>query len=137
MAISAQDGGGLVAPVNARVNISVVAGVVAPPVFQQSQYHFTVSEDSMRGVLVGVVQASVKIGGWTLIYTHTDPHTHTWVRAQTHAHAHTQSYAKHYWSHTYTYSNCVGVMKCCSDLAVHGDSLTCSPRRLKTQNSPR
>ncbi|CAL8349145.1 unnamed protein product [Arctogadus glacialis] len=62
VAISAQDGGGLVAPVDARVNISVVAGVVAPPVFQQSQYHFTVSEDSMRGVLVGVVQASVKIG---------------------------------------------------------------------------
>uniref|UniRef100_A0A8C5BLR5 Dachsous cadherin-related 1a n=1 Tax=Gadus morhua TaxID=8049 RepID=A0A8C5BLR5_GADMO len=59
MAISAQDGGGLVAPVNARVNISVVAGVVAPPVFQQSQYHFTVSEDSMRGVLVGVVQRAV------------------------------------------------------------------------------
>ncbi|CAL8351640.1 unnamed protein product [Lota lota] len=62
MAISAQDGGGLVAPISARVNISVVAGVVAPPVFQHSQYHFTVSEDAMRGVLVGVVQASVKIG---------------------------------------------------------------------------
>ncbi|CAL8363929.1 unnamed protein product [Merluccius merluccius] len=62
MAISAQDGGGVVAAVDARVNISVVAGVVAPPVFQLSQYHFTVSEDAMRGALVGVVQASVKIG---------------------------------------------------------------------------
>ncbi|KAJ3590385.1 hypothetical protein NHX12_008336 [Muraenolepis orangiensis] len=62
MAISAADGGGLVAPADAQVNISVVAGAVAPPVFQQSQYHFTVSEDGMRGSLVGTVQAGVKTG---------------------------------------------------------------------------
>jgi len=66
MAISAQDGGGLAAPADARVNISVVGGVVAPPVFQQSQYHFSVSEDAMRGALVGVVRAGVKTGEWGL-----------------------------------------------------------------------
>ncbi|XP_072315573.1 protocadherin-16-like [Eucyclogobius newberryi] len=62
MVISAQDGGGLLAPVHARVNISVVAGLVAPPVFQQAQYYFTVSEDVLRGTVVGTVQASAKIG---------------------------------------------------------------------------
>uniref|UniRef100_A0A3P8SRX2 Protocadherin-16 n=1 Tax=Amphiprion percula TaxID=161767 RepID=A0A3P8SRX2_AMPPE len=59
MVISAQDGGGLVALVNARVNISVVAGLVAPPVFEQTQYYFTVSEDVLRGTVVGTVQASI------------------------------------------------------------------------------
>uniref|UniRef100_A0A667XTE9 Protocadherin-16 n=1 Tax=Myripristis murdjan TaxID=586833 RepID=A0A667XTE9_9TELE len=58
MVISAQDGGGLVALVNARVNISVVAGLVAPPVFEKMQYYFTVSEDVLRGTVVGIVQAS-------------------------------------------------------------------------------
>ena len=62
MVISAQDGGGLVARVNARVNISVVAGLVAPPVFEQAQYYFTVSEDVLRGTVVGFVQASSKTG---------------------------------------------------------------------------
>ncbi|KAM6946229.1 LOW QUALITY PROTEIN: protocadherin-16 [Aplochiton taeniatus] len=62
MVISAQDGGGLAALVNARVNISVVAGLVAPPVFEQAQYHFTVSEDVLRGTEVGVVQAGSKNG---------------------------------------------------------------------------
>ncbi|XP_055064438.2 protocadherin-16 [Misgurnus anguillicaudatus] len=58
MVITAQDGGGLTAPVNARVNISIVAGSVAPPVFEQAQYYFTVSEDVLRGTEVGVVRAS-------------------------------------------------------------------------------
>ncbi|KAK2846728.1 hypothetical protein Q5P01_009727 [Channa striata] len=62
MVISAQDGGGLVALVNARVNISVVAGLVAPPVFEQTQYYFTVSEDVLRGTAVGIVQANSKTG---------------------------------------------------------------------------
>ncbi|KAK1900595.1 Protocadherin-16, partial [Dissostichus eleginoides] len=62
MVISAQDGGGLVARVNARVNISVVAGLVAPPVFEQTQYYFTVSEDVLRGTVVGFVRASSKTG---------------------------------------------------------------------------
>lgn len=62
MVISAQDGGGLVAHVNARVNISVVAGLVAPPVFEQTQYYFIVSEDVLRGTVVGIVQASSKTG---------------------------------------------------------------------------
>lgn len=72
MVISAQDGGGLVALVNARVNISVVAGLVAPPVFEQTQYYFTVAEDSLRGTVVGIVQASSKTGGGS-----TQAHTHT------------------------------------------------------------
>ncbi|TDH14711.1 hypothetical protein EPR50_G00022900 [Perca flavescens] len=62
MVISAQDGGGLLALVNARVNISVGAGLVAPPVFEQTQYYFTVSEDVLRGTVVGIVQASSKTG---------------------------------------------------------------------------
>jgi len=62
MVISAQDGGGLVALVNAKVNISVVAGLVAPPVFEQAQYYFTVSEDALRGTVLGTVQASTKTG---------------------------------------------------------------------------
>uniref|UniRef100_A0AAR2J6I9 Cadherin domain-containing protein n=1 Tax=Pygocentrus nattereri TaxID=42514 RepID=A0AAR2J6I9_PYGNA len=62
MVISAQDGGGLTAPVNARVNISIVAGLVAPPVFEQSQYFFTVTEDALRGTQVGTVRASSKNG---------------------------------------------------------------------------
>ncbi|KAG9351769.1 hypothetical protein JZ751_023020 [Albula glossodonta] len=62
MVISAQDGGGLTAPVNARVNISVVAGSVAPPVFDQAQYFFTVSEDVLRGTEVGVVRANTRSG---------------------------------------------------------------------------
>uniref|UniRef100_A0A669B0U8 Protocadherin-16 n=1 Tax=Oreochromis niloticus TaxID=8128 RepID=A0A669B0U8_ORENI len=67
MVISAQDGGGLVALVNARVNISVVAGLVAPPVFEKTQYYFTVSEDVLRGTVVGIVQASSKTG---VVYRH-------------------------------------------------------------------
>ncbi|KAM8903146.1 protocadherin-16-like [Spinachia spinachia] len=62
MEISAEDGGGLVGLVSARVNISVVAGLVAPPVFQQTQYRFSVTEDVLRGTVVGIVQASTKIG---------------------------------------------------------------------------
>lgn len=63
MVVSAQDGGGLTAPINARVNISIVAGLVAPPVFEQAQYFFLVSEDALRGTQVGVVRASTKNGG--------------------------------------------------------------------------
>lgn len=62
MVISGKDGGGLTAPVNARVNISVVEGSVAPPVFEQAQYFFTVSEDVLRGTEVGVVHASSRTG---------------------------------------------------------------------------
>ncbi|XP_053297977.1 protocadherin-16 [Pleuronectes platessa] len=58
--ISADDGGGLTAPVNARVNVSVVGGSVASPTFEQAQYFFTVSEDVLRGTAVGVVRAAAK-----------------------------------------------------------------------------
>ncbi|XP_061684446.1 protocadherin-16-like isoform X2 [Syngnathoides biaculeatus] len=62
MVISAQDSGGLATLVNARVNISVVAGTVAPPVFEQAQYYFTVSEDVLQGTVVGTVLAKSKTG---------------------------------------------------------------------------
>lgn len=62
MEISAEDGSGLKAPVNARVNVSVVGGSVASPIFEQAQYFFTVSEDVLRGTAVGVVHAATKTG---------------------------------------------------------------------------
>lgn len=62
MVISAEDGGGLTAPVNARVNVSVVGGSVVSPVFDQAQYFFTVSEDVLRGTAVGAVRAATKTG---------------------------------------------------------------------------
>lgn len=62
MEISAEDGGGLTAPVNARVNVSVVGGSVTSPVFEQAQYFFTVPEDVLRGTPLGVVRASAKTG---------------------------------------------------------------------------
>lgn len=62
MVISAQDGGGLVSLTNARVNISVVAGLVAPPVFEHPHYYFSIAEDVLRGTVVGIIQASVKTG---------------------------------------------------------------------------
>lgn len=58
MVISAEDGGGLTAPANARVNISVVGSSVAPPMFEQAQYFFTIPEDVLRGTSVGVVRAA-------------------------------------------------------------------------------
>ncbi|KAG5284012.1 hypothetical protein AALO_G00021980 [Alosa alosa] len=73
MVISAKDGGGLTAPVNARVNISVVEGSVAPPVFEQGQYFFTVSEDVLRGTEVGVVRASSRTGPASLWTTRPAP----------------------------------------------------------------
>ncbi|XP_019750237.1 protocadherin-16-like [Hippocampus comes] len=62
MVISAQDGGGLATLANAKVNISVVAGAVAAPVFEQAQYYFAVSEDVLQGTVVGSVQAKSKTG---------------------------------------------------------------------------
>ncbi|XP_061538054.1 LOW QUALITY PROTEIN: protocadherin-16-like [Phycodurus eques] len=62
MVISAQDSGGLATLVNAKVNISVVAGVVAPPVFEQAQYYFAVFEDVLQGTVVGSVLAKSKTG---------------------------------------------------------------------------
>ncbi|XP_077466669.1 protocadherin-16-like [Stigmatopora argus] len=62
LAISARDGGGLSAPANAQVNISVAAGAVAPPVFQRAQYHFAVSEDVLQGTVVGGVLAKTQTG---------------------------------------------------------------------------
>uniref|UniRef100_A0A3Q2QUY0 Protocadherin-16 n=1 Tax=Fundulus heteroclitus TaxID=8078 RepID=A0A3Q2QUY0_FUNHE len=63
--VAAEDGSGLMAPVNARVNVSVVGGSAASPVFEQAQYFFTVSEDVLGGTAVGVVRAATKAGGNT------------------------------------------------------------------------
>lgn len=69
MVISAEDGGGLTAPANARVNISVVGSSVASPVFEQAQYFFTVPEDVLRGTSVGVVRAAAaKTGEWSRLH---------------------------------------------------------------------
>uniref|UniRef100_A0A8B9EGQ3 Cadherin domain-containing protein n=1 Tax=Anser cygnoides TaxID=8845 RepID=A0A8B9EGQ3_ANSCY len=57
LVISAQDGGGLQAQPNARVNISIVEGTVSPPIFEQAQYFFTVPEDTLQGTNVGAVHA--------------------------------------------------------------------------------
>ncbi|XP_075773423.1 protocadherin-16 isoform X2 [Pelodiscus sinensis] len=57
LVISARDGGGLSTQPNAQVNISIVAGTVSPPVFEQAQYFFTVPEDAQQGVSVGAVRA--------------------------------------------------------------------------------
>ncbi|XP_065601880.1 protocadherin-16 [Cyrtonyx montezumae] len=57
LVISAEDGGGLQAQPNARVNISIVEGTVSPPVFEQAQYFFTVPEDTLQGTSVGAVRA--------------------------------------------------------------------------------
>lgn len=62
MVISAEDGGGLKAPADARVNISIVGGSVASPVFEQAHYFFTVPEDVLRGTSVGVVRAATRTG---------------------------------------------------------------------------
>lgn len=56
-------------PVNARVNISVVAGSVAPPVFEQAHYFFTVPEDVLRGTEVGVVFANSKNGECLIFFS--------------------------------------------------------------------
>lgn len=63
MVISAEDGGGQTAPINARVNVSIVGGSVVSPTFDQAQYFFTVSEDVLRGTAVGAVRAAIKTGG--------------------------------------------------------------------------
>ncbi|XP_053703389.1 protocadherin-16-like isoform X2 [Synchiropus splendidus] len=69
MVISAEDGGGLMAPLNARVNVSVVGGAAASPVFEQAQYFFSVSEDVLRGTAVGVVHAAVRTASEKIFYS--------------------------------------------------------------------
>lgn len=74
LVISAQDGGGLQAQPNARVNISIVEGTVSPPVFEQAQYFFTVPEDMLQGASVGAVRAQNPPGmGLSLSCTVTFP----------------------------------------------------------------
>lgn len=78
MEIAAEDGGGLAAPANARVNVSVVGGSVASPLFEQAQYFFTVPEDVLRGTPLGVVRASAKTG--ELSGTRGGREPHIWLK---------------------------------------------------------
>ncbi|XP_060119777.1 protocadherin-16 [Heteronotia binoei] len=55
--IAAWDGGGLAAQPNAQLNISIVAGTISPPSFEQAQYYFAVPEDIRPGSSVGAVYA--------------------------------------------------------------------------------
>lgn len=55
--VGAQDGGGVTAEVNARVNISVLPSSAHVPAFQQPQYEFSVAEDTPPGTSVGSVKA--------------------------------------------------------------------------------
>ncbi|XP_056651093.1 protocadherin-16 [Monodelphis domestica] len=55
--IGVQDAGGLRAEPNAHVNISIISGPLAPPVFEQVQYVFSVLEDVPLGTNVGTIRA--------------------------------------------------------------------------------
>ncbi|XP_053934824.1 protocadherin-16 isoform X2 [Cuculus canorus] len=77
LVVAAQDGGGLQAQPNARVNISIVEGTVSPPVFEQAQYFFTVPEDTPQGSGVGAVRAQNPPGHAEAIFysiSSGDPH---------------------------------------------------------------
>lgn len=85
LVISAQDGGGLQAQPNARVNISIVEGTVSPPVFEQAQYFFTVPEDVPQGASVGAVQAQNPPGmGLSLLHVAAFPVPVSSLRSSTH-----------------------------------------------------
>ncbi|XP_039600852.1 protocadherin-16-like isoform X2 [Polypterus senegalus] len=68
LVITAQDGSGQTALVNARVNISIVEGSVTPPVFEQTHYFFTIYEDVLRGTPVGTIQAKNENGDSKAVY---------------------------------------------------------------------
>uniref|UniRef100_A0A8C4SW14 Protocadherin-16 n=1 Tax=Erpetoichthys calabaricus TaxID=27687 RepID=A0A8C4SW14_ERPCA len=68
LVITAQDGSGQTALVNARVNISIVEGSVTPPVFEQTHYFFTIYEDVLRGTPVGAIQAKNENGDSKAVY---------------------------------------------------------------------
>lgn len=85
LVISAQDGGGLQAQPNARVNISIVEGTVSPPVFEQAQYFFSVPEDMPQGASVGAVRAQNPPGmGLSLLHVSTFPVPTPSLRASIH-----------------------------------------------------
>ncbi|KAM4697236.1 protocadherin-16 [Discoglossus pictus] len=55
--VGAQDGGGVKAEVNAKVNISILSGSAPVPSFLKPQYDFIVPEDIAPGTSVGTVRA--------------------------------------------------------------------------------
>ncbi|XP_063241640.1 protein dachsous [Bacillus rossius redtenbacheri] len=56
--ISATDGGGLRAPEDAEVYLSVADAAHSPPAFERPRYAFSVREDVARGASVGAVRAA-------------------------------------------------------------------------------
>lgn len=56
--VSAIDGGGLRAPQDAEVFLSVTDAAQRPPIFQHPRYTFSVREDVARGAVVGSVKAT-------------------------------------------------------------------------------
>lgn len=57
--ISATDGGGMKAAMDAEVFISVIDSAQRPPLFEKTRYTYAVKEDVKRGTFVGSVKASV------------------------------------------------------------------------------
>ncbi|KAG1676563.1 Protein dachsous [Nymphon striatum] len=58
LTISARDGGGLAAELNAVVSVSVIDSRQRPPSFEHNRYTFTVSEDVFVDTVIGNVKAS-------------------------------------------------------------------------------
>lgn len=56
--VSASDGGGKKALVDAEVFISIIDSSHRPPVFEKSRYNYYVKEDVQRGTVIGSVLAS-------------------------------------------------------------------------------
>ncbi|XP_018105995.1 protocadherin-16 [Xenopus laevis] len=60
--VGAQDGEGVRAEVNARVNISILPGTAPVPTFLQSHYQITVAEDTPLGASIGSITATTPTG---------------------------------------------------------------------------
>lgn len=62
LSVQGRDGGGLLSPQAAQVNISVYSGDLHPPVFTLTMYNFTVLENVPIGSRVGRVEATMSSG---------------------------------------------------------------------------
>uniref|UniRef100_A0A4W3IGZ8 Protocadherin-16 n=1 Tax=Callorhinchus milii TaxID=7868 RepID=A0A4W3IGZ8_CALMI len=56
--VSAQDGGGLISPINATVTVYILESVLPPTKFKSSHYFFVVAEDIPIHSSVGIVQTT-------------------------------------------------------------------------------
>lgn len=63
--VSASDGGGLRATLDAEVYISVIDSTQRPPIFEKSRYSYHVKEDVTRGTVIGSVLATSSDSGKT------------------------------------------------------------------------